>query len=422
MSATTVELKAASLALIMKVSPESREPRPLLDSAAKLFKPTEVERADRVLFLCESLSLETIAELGKRGPIGRRLRESWHGDVFDDQLPDAFLGPTGFGAFRSDQTYSVLGRRAQHAESKAFKERSWLRRVVLGGGKWVRRRESIEPEFFESFMQIVIDVLRAPDEGEWRALAALERVCHFGWPEGDRDSGVIDELGGVLEARVSPLVGRWELCSVVTEVARSRFLRALAPRFLRVLSEMTEGTASGRYSVSVNPNAVAKASAFLAEIALALEKPVLRGYLRWFAVCFSSYAPRDQAGMEMPNISTEVLTEFVRCTQGSIREGAILLMKGKRTMDLTCLRGLLEHSRDEGNTGRAWAYLLQSRVEGQDSEEVATFLEEILSPATRLPRPVKHAARAAYQKMARTTTVDIKEQEQHLGLPFQGIV
>jgi outer membrane lipopolysaccharide assembly protein LptE/RlpB len=63
--------------------------------------------------------------------------------------------------------------------------------------------------------------------------------------------------------------------------------------------------------------------------------------------------------------------------------------------------------------------LIQSCVEAKDTQEAVSFLEDLLSPATKLPRSIKHAARAAYQKIARTTTVDIIEQEENLGLPFQ---
>jgi ribosomal protein L12E/L44/L45/RPP1/RPP2 len=88
-------------------------------------------------------------------------------------------------------------------------------------------------------------------------------------------------------------------------------------------------------------------------------------------------------------------------------------------MELAYLRSLLELSKDEVDPGRAWPLLVQSRVEGQDTDEAISFLEDLLSPATKIARPIKHAARAAYQKAARTTTVDIKEQEENLGLPFQ---
>jgi hypothetical protein len=183
---------------------------------------------------------------------------------------------------------------------------------------------------------------------------------------------------------------------------------------------MAEGASSLRYSISVNPQLLSRASATLAETVPTLEKAALLGYLRWFAACSLYYrSPSGASSIDVPAMKTDDLAELVLTTRGSTREGAILLLKGSRDMDFGCLRSLLERSRDADDTGRAWAQLLQSRVEGQDSEEVVVFLEEVLSPASRFPRPIKHAARAAYQKMARTSTVDIKDQEVNLGLPFQ---
>ena len=188
-------------------------------------------------------------------------------------------------------------------------------------------------------MRVVVDILRTPDEGEWRAWTALDRACRSGWPEEYRGNEVMEELASVLESRVSSLAGRWELCGVVTQVAESRFLRSLAPRFLRILGGMPEGTVSGRYSVSLSPSSLGKASATLAYIAPAFEMPVLLGYLRWVAACSSSYGPKaGGGGIETTPMNIEVLAELVRSTKElDSRGGDIVLRAVGDWISITCV-------------------------------------------------------------------------------------
>ena len=116
------------------------------------------------------------------------------------------------------------------------------------------------------------------------------------------------------------------------------------------------------------------------------------------------------------------LIEIAEKEHGDALFGALTLLAHSGSLTYSEAQGLLKPKISEWEMQECWSELIEGTVRSSDDSEAISFLEEIVSSASTYPKAIRYAALAKYEKVARSSTIDILKQESRLGLPFQDLL
>ncbi len=435
-------LRASTVAFLSTVLSFRRESTQLDDLLSQLQisadKP-QIEATERILFQTGAPSLETKISLsdmhsldfGSLRSHGLRRFLSKISERFDElDLAPLFV----LDSFDADRFNGIVsaGWLSKRLGEKIPLDvlRAYLRMV---GYQLSESNPKLDLEFVAESTYAIANLIQQRDDNEWRAWPALARLTWCKWSGSNPlFSGsarglenALSFLCTTLEERVDSLPGRWEVGGLLARSAEAG-LDDVTRRLLNIVYRMPDGTlcarmSRGQYFRSLDANTIHR----VFEVSLDSGDSGLRGFLKWFCVLVSEYqAEPGSPDSEIPPLHFDVdrVWPIIEGTDGSVRQGAILLLAHSGLMTFEKTRQFLEHSTmDSKPLDRAWAGLIKGTVRDFDSQEAIDFLENILSAGSKYPKAVKYAALEKYPRIIKTTLINIKQQEVALGLPLQDV-
>lgn len=436
-----IQLRATALALLYRtliLTPKGR----LIEEAVRTFRTSlnenEAETAERVLFLTGTPSLEGIqmlSELSRKkqdrlyiSDMLQRISDSFfseRGKELNELLPIYILDP-----FNAKYFNEIIGT-SWHSKG-LFKDCSLEKLALilkLSNIPIHRAHYLVDQKLVAKVIEKITEFLQKKSIDEWRAWAALSRVTSISWSEknvfqrSDELHNALALLCQTLEKRIDIDSGRWEIGGLLprsAEVEEWDIVR----RILGILNRMPEGGLSDRtrlgilHFIKIDPLVIDR----ILEIGMGSGEAEFCGFLKWYALYKSAedYGPEKETHTIKFDADRAIL--IAESVRGCVREGALLLLGQSGSMSFEQTKRLLELSiSDHKPVDRSWAALIKGTVKDSDTQEAIEFLEGILTRVAKYPKAVKYAALEKYQHIARSTTVDISEQEAELGLPFQDI-
>ncbi|MGA2467729.1 MAG: hypothetical protein ABSH06_25705 [Thermodesulfobacteriota bacterium] len=435
-----IQLRATSLAFLYRLllpSPKGR----LIEETVKKFRTAinenEAEITDRILFLTGMPSLEGIQILSEIRARNKppslsdmtvRVSHALYsekGKELNELLPISVLNP-----FNENDSNDIIG--TSWLPKGVFKgfPLDILRLVLrLSNIPTYRTRYALDQKFVAKVIDKITKLLQKQGIDEWRAWAALSSLTSISWSKrnlfqrSDELHNNLALLCQTLDKRIDIDSGRWEIGGLLSRSAELEEWDTVR-RILGILNRMSEVGLSERtrldilHSIKIDQLLIDR----ILEIGVGSGEAEFCGFLKWYALYKSveEYSPeRETYTIKFDTDKVILIAERVR---NYVREGALLLLGQSGAMSFEQTKRLLELSiSDHKPVDRAWAALIKGTVKESDTQEAVDFLESILSKAARYPKAIKYAALEKYQQIARSTTVDISEQEAELGLPFQDI-
>jgi hypothetical protein len=429
-SSAVIELRASALAFVWHLtysfrstSSYSETSRILHSKFSTSLKKHETETVDRILFHTgvaslglSELSEEQWSELQRFLAHRRNFRER-------ERLGRELLPFVVLDALGTKHCKQILGKRLCENELFGNLQADALKVLVRSGELFFRTPSAIPWQIVTGTLQVASDIIKQGGPEEWRAWATLARLCAWAWPKRLPKRGQLEQtivtLCDTLEKKVDSLSGQWEIGELLLRFAETGALPDAVRRILKIISQMADGGSCDRdragYLRQPNPRIMQQ----LLRTAIAASDQTFRGFLKFFAFLITRLIRRR---VEEKRLHLELDTKRVRAiigrTEGSVREGALLLLAYDGVPAFDDTRRLLESSKsDDKPVDRAWAELVRATVRDLDTKEVSAFLESILSPATICARAAKYAAMAEYDRISKSAIVDIREHERELGLP-----
>ena len=286
------------------------------------------------------------------------------------------------------------------------------------------RRQSLPQPFVIQVLAVVVDLLKEDNSRtQWRPWAALKRLTSFGWDSGrpklfrgnDKLNRVVMDLCEVLENKT--IAGRWELGSLLINLATIEGQEANVVRVMRIIGRMGEGKYSDRSSRFGSGLSLQKGTMHrLSRVAAKADEEAFSGFLRWFAVVSASRVALhpDSESFIYLRANPDRTMAVLHHAKGSLREGAIRMLANQSFHNDEQILGILDYSRgDTKPIDRAWADFVKNTI----ADSNTSLLETILADHKGYPNGVRYAAMEKYQRL--TAATNIADQEHLLGLPFQ---
>lgn len=426
---TIIELRTTVLALLFKVFISPPKPRQL----ERISKPflsiidrNKMETIDSILFNLRIPSLEMIRFITETGYLedlrGNPLRDSMQRTL---EEPETNLFPKYvLNAFESKQIKEIIGFKSRDVLLDMLKAR-------LHGITFRNKEPRLDIEFVAIALNVIADNLITKDPAEWRAWITLDRLTTWKWYGKQKHSDRSNELEKalahlceIIELRSDSISGRWELVGILQRAAETDQLEETIKKLLNILGKMPDRFSfhyifGGRFIGMPDQKYMER----LLEIAMASNDRCLRGFLKSFPLFVENmHMLSNRPDIEITSFSFDSsrIISILDSSEGLVREGAILLLAHNNSISFEDTKRLLELSKkDSRPIDHSWGELIRGTVRDSDTQEAIDFLEGILSAGDKYPKAVKYAALEKYQRIARSSTIDIKEQEQDLGLPFQ---
>ncbi len=105
------------------------------------------------------------------------------------------------------------------------------------------------------------------------------------------------------------------------------------------------------------------------------------------------------------------MKKLVETREGDTRGGAALILANTLAVTYEEAKQLLRYAGDEAEVPNCWLEFIEGTVKDADDSEAIAFLEELLSAASTYSKVVKYAALSKYEQVARSSTIDIVQQE-----------
>lgn len=381
----------------------------------------DVAKLESILERTGSPSLEFLTRLGGRisGPLGR----SSPGMLFGIHNERDFLSwaLSGMGLDDCLSVVNAIGSKKGPKRKKGpgLEEEVILLRLGVRTGECVFYTE---PKFTVSTISMLLDIIASAvvkdDPAAWRTLEKLS----FKW-HGEVDQKMqlsLRKLCISLEKYPSPLPAP-PLVGLVTCIAAlpgtDRYLLWL----LRIMKRMEEpaGDTPHRFWQDVRKSVITRL------VKTANDEASLVGLAKWFSWLNASLQPgAPHTAVDMPKLRIEKsgLLKLAETEQGDARSGALTILAHTASLTYSEAQSLLKSNASEWEMHECWSDLIEGTVRNSDDSEAIGFLEEIVSSASIYPKVVRYAALAKYEKVARSSTIDILKQESRLGLPFQDVL
>jgi hypothetical protein len=305
-------------------------------------------------------------------------------------------------------------------------------KVRVNGVTFHNKEPRIDSEFVEIALNLIADNLIKRDPAEWRAWIALHRLSIWEWHgkskrlshSFDKLENALDQLFEMTEQRSYSISRGWELVGILARAVETSQLEDEIKRILNILGKMPDNLFDdrrfhNRFISSIGQKSMER----LIRIAMASNEVHLRGFLKSFPLLVESrrmLSNRPEIEILRLNFDSNRIISILDTAENFVREGAILLLAHNSTISFEDTKRLLELSKKDARLfDDSWAELIRGTVRDFDTQEAFDFLESILSSGDKYPKAIKYAALEKYQRIARSSTIDIKEHEQDLGLPFQ---
>lgn len=421
-SSAIIELKATSLAFLSKIflfSPEQKTFDQLYQDFLSSTDQKQVETAEEILYLLDAPPLE-IPEMGYLEPKILHARSG---------LTTAEASFIVFDSLNVKQWMEIRtalpnGKKIDLPSVKRLKLI-----VRLGIARLPKEELCLGSELVTKGINMIAKMLQQKGPEEWRAWTTLSRLSFWKWSISSHRNGAalkraLTLLCENLERTIDCTPGRWEIGGFISRIVDTDGLEYNVIRLLGVLDRMPEGRLCDRtyrapFFGPSNPSIIKS----LLKIAMGSGDPAFRGFLKWFRLFIFNMAklpPTHRVKIPRMQFDTNRVFPMLEEAEGILREGILLLLAYHDSTSFEDTRRLLEFSiSDRKPIDRAWAELINRTVRDSDTQEAIDFLESILSSGAKYPKAVKYAALEKYEGAARTTTIDIRAQEQDLGLPFQ---
>lgn len=435
---TLPELRATALAILARSLFFGSESMELLEIANRfdLSLSSEEEgreKAERILYRFAAPSLEMMAFLREAGESVNTLREMF---LLTLEKTNRFnLTPVSVFDPLTDAQFAQTTADTWRPKGlpKGFPSR-FLRVIARFGGAPHQHQQDLNADFAASGLTVISEIIRRHAADEWRAWATLSRITSFKWfgksgtliRRAQNLESALSRLCEVLEERKDSTRGHWAICQLVARTAEISKTTENVERLLAIIGDTPDRWADRRHRDAYPRASNIRSADAVLKIAKASNEIVFRGFLKWFAFAAGRTHPGFEEFTEIgPFLQFDlarVCSVLENGAQGSIREGAILLLAYSRAMSFEDATRLLNLSAiDSKPLDRAWAELVKGTVRDLDTQESIDFLEGVVSAGSRYPKAVKYAALDKYQRIARGTTINIQEQEQDLGLPLQSL-
>lgn len=289
-------------------------------------------------------------------------------------------------------------------------------------------------DFVTSTVNFAARSLRQTANEEWRIWAMLQRLTSLRWVDKPRNSSrgqvklerSLARLCESLEDKISSLFVHWQVFGLIGRAAELNVdsMEDNLGRLLCLLFRMPNDPLlwyKGYGSLGMERDLGPEIVGTLLAVATRSGDLAFRGFLRWLAM--SNYPSRMMLGERILPLQFDVdrAISVLKETDSIACRGASLLLSQSDSTSLDQAKQILEYSKtDRGESASiSWGSILRSAAKELDDQEVTSFLESVFSARSNYPSRVKYSTLSIYEEIARSTTIDITEQEQDLGLPLQ---
>lgn len=435
-----IELRASAFALLSRIlflSPDHNILYQLAEQLTKSLNEKQVEIFEKILFRLKAPSIDI---LNKAPELHYSKRELFHPHFFQEMLNKSserlevsslhVLDP-----IKIQRWDDIIG--IENLSKGLPKELSIdTMRIISRFGIYhttYEREPQINLKFVSRTLNVIFDILTNVPVEEWRARAALSRLTSIPWRlTRRRSSEEIKELEKsllkiceTLDSKLNNIYKRRELGELLARIAEIPVSEHILTKMLEIFSKMHEGCFSERMSRGFYPWHLSQQGIErLFNISVASSSGhVLHGFSKWYASLMSIIQEFRHPGLDIPRLKLDKdrFINIVQNTKDSTHEGVLLLLAHSGLMSFEDTLRLIDFSKEAKKpVDRSWAVLIKGTIRNSDSKEAIIFLEHILSK-TKSPNAVKYAALEEYERIAKSSTIDIREQEIHLGLPLQDI-
>ncbi|MGA9040465.1 MAG: hypothetical protein WB421_08015 [Terriglobales bacterium] len=268
-------------------------------------------------------------------------------------------------------------------------------------------------------LNLVINVLESGDAEGW---SALQRLAAFKW-SGEVNRGLLQSLRNlcITLEKMPGVILALPLATFIAKVAEIKGTERYVVWMMKILRKAADGAdrEAPRRLREIRKTTITRMAK------LATDRDSLAGFARWLAWLDTSLQPRNAGDfmVELPRLRMDKkrARDLVDAESGDIKTGAVLILANTLATTYDEAKQLLRLA-DDDVAQSCWAELIEGTVKDVDDSNAIDFLEEIVSVASSYPKVVKYAALNKYEQVARSSTIDILQQEAQLGLPLQDVL